>query len=396
MKKNNVSRKLTRRQIVLAAKEQNKGNASNIPPTKQHIRHVLQTTFEIPPCASSPAISRPSDPPRTSDTAVGEKDQNNGKDSRGYPMKQNTTGPAQMTSQIPPCASSHAISRPSYPPSRTSDVKPPRSIQGAISPRTSHPKNSDAGHTLRSFVALETQNNDGKPVIYLNGHGFLPSRPAANEIEDILKSHYTDPWPSWKKIPISTTDLWFEEFLKKFSICPADYDWAKRNFEMQGAAMMKNILNDARTTMNKPNWIKDGDWERLCEHWKSEELKKSLRQRKDNTWVDIQNEFAHTLDHLTKSAFAQRKPLPSESEMAGKHGLDSSVEWVKRQEFDELNKKMEEIRNESDKLRTRVANMERLAEHNNALIQELMENMNMPPTVEESQDEDEIDSQSEP
>lgn len=99
---------------------------------------------------------------------------------------------------------------------------------------------------------------------------------------------------------------------------------------------------------------------------------------------------------MTKSAFAQGNPPPSESEMAGKHSLDSSVECVKRQEFDELTKKMEEIRNETDKLRTRVANMERLAEHNNALIQELMESMNRPPTVEESQDEDEIDSQSEP
>lgn len=42
--------------------------------------------------------------------------------------------------------------------------------------------------------------------------------------------------------------------------------------------MMKNILNEARTTMNKPNWVKDDVWERLCEHWKSEELKKKSTQ----------------------------------------------------------------------------------------------------------------------
>lgn len=391
-KKNNANRKLTKRQMaLLAAKDQNKGKASDSHMTKQHSRHLPQMTSEIPPCASSHAVSRPSDPPRTYDMALGEKDQNNGKDSFGYSTKQHATHLPQMTSQIPPCASSHAISGPSDPPPpRTSNLRPPRSIQGVILPSTLQPKISDAGRTHRSFVALETQNFDGKPIIYINGHGFLPSRPAANEIEDILTSHYTDPWPSWKKIPISTKDLWFKDFLEKFSICPPDYGWAKKNFDMQGAVMMKDFLNEARTTMNKPNWIEDSVWERLCEHWKSEELKKkSMQQQKDNTRVDIQDEFAGTSGHLTKGAFAQGNPPPSETEMAGKH-----VEWVKRQEFDELKNKMNEIRNERDKLRTRVANIERIAEHNNALIQELMESMNMPPTIEESQDEDEIESQS--
>jgi len=30
---------------------------------------------------------------------------------------------------------------------------------------------------------------------------------------------------------------------KKFSICPLDHRWAKKNFEMQGALIMKNNLN---------------------------------------------------------------------------------------------------------------------------------------------------------
>ncbi|KAG5002074.1 hypothetical protein JHK87_023146 [Glycine soja] len=70
------------------------------------------------------------------------------------------------------------------------------------------------------------------------------------------------------------------------------------------------------------------------------------------------------------------------------HGSSSSMEWVKRQDFDELRKKMKEIRNERDRLQSRVANIERLAEHNNALIRELMESMNKPSTIDESQDED--------
>nr|KYP42186.1 hypothetical protein KK1_036401 [Cajanus cajan] len=213
--------------------------------------------------------------------ALAEKDLNKGKDTTSHRKKQRTTRPAQMTSQIPPCASSHAISCPSEPPPRTSDVRPTPLIQGAHSPCTSQPTNSDAGRTHRSFVALETQGNDGKPIIYLVVQGFLPSRPVANEIGDMLNCHYIDPWPSWKEIPISTRALWLREFLRKFSISPPNYDLAKKNFEMQGATMMKNILHEARTTMNKPNWIK-GVWEKLCEHWKSEDLRKMSVEAKSN------------------------------------------------------------------------------------------------------------------
>ena len=53
---------------------------------------------------------------------------------------------------------------------------------------------------------------------------FLPSRSAANGIGDILKKNFTDPWPSWKKIPISTRNSLFEEFLVKFLILIITFD----------------------------------------------------------------------------------------------------------------------------------------------------------------------------
>jgi len=107
------------------------------------------------------------------------------------------------------------------------------------------------------------------------------------------------------------------------------------------------------------------------------------------------------LKQLTKRASAQGKPPPSELDVwcdvarskKGKvygFGMESTVmatspcyrcsssssmEWVKKQEFDELAKEMEEVKNERDKLQARVANTERLVEHNNALIRELIESM---------------------
>jgi len=42
---------------------------------------------------------------------------------------------------------------------------------------------------------------------------------------------------------------------KKFSICAPDHKWARNNFEMRDAIIMKNNLNKARQRKIKLNWI---------------------------------------------------------------------------------------------------------------------------------------------
>ncbi|KAK7387151.1 hypothetical protein VNO78_27696 [Psophocarpus tetragonolobus] len=441
--KSNASRKSTKGQLQMAQaeKDQNKEKASTSYGTRQHSRRLQQMNSQNPQSATSHTVSRHSDPPAwTADVTPTPSIQGD------TPC---TSQPTNSDAGRSPCTSD--------PPSRTSDVIPP-SMQGVHSPCSSHQEHSDEERTFRSSVPLETNTNDGKPTLYLDGRGFLPSRPAAAGIGDIIQSNYTDPWPSWKKIPFSTRDSWFKEFLMKFSINPPDYNWAKKNFEMRGSILLTNRLNKGRITMCKPNWIKDDVWERLCEHWSSEGFKKKsaqakanrasnfaashtcgsisasqhranmmketgttptplelfrrLHQRKDKTWVDRRSQqlnetFMLTMKHLTKKALVQGKPAPSELDVwcdvarskRGKvYGLgmkspvdagracypdpSSSMEWVKKLEFDELRKEVEEVKNERDELEAKVANTERLIEHNNALIRELIENMNrqsMPP-----------------
>ena len=76
------------------------------------------------------------------------KDQNKGKAFKSHPTIQLARHLAEITSQIPPCVSSHAISHPTDPPARTSDVIPPPSILGVHSPCTSQPTNPDAECSL--------------------------------------------------------------------------------------------------------------------------------------------------------------------------------------------------------------------------------------------------------
>ncbi|XP_020238483.1 uncharacterized protein LOC109817593 isoform X3 [Cajanus cajan] len=238
--------------------------------------------------------------------------------------------------------------------------------------------------TRSTDVALETQENSGKPILNLDGQGFLPSHPAANGIGDILKSHYTNPWPSWKQIPISTRDLWFGEFLTK--------------------------LNGIPPTIS--------------------ELFRRTHQRKDKSWVDRKSEqvnekFSRIFEELTQKANEEGTTPPNELDVwcdvartkGGKIyglGMESSVvagrpyyrgsssssnEWVQRQELDELKKDLEEVKNERDELRVKVLNIEKLFEQNNAMIRQWMDSINrhsMPPSIEDSEDEDETQPPSQP
>ena len=49
---------------------------------------------------------------------------------------------------------------------------------------------------------------------------------------------------------------------------------------------MKNSLNKARSTKNKPSWLGENVWDRLCDHWRSQEFKKKSIQAKTNRASD--------------------------------------------------------------------------------------------------------------
>ncbi|XP_027931537.1 golgin candidate 4-like [Vigna unguiculata] len=296
---------------------------------------------------------------------MAEKYQNNGTVSNSHPTKKRGR-PRKISQFLESHTTVSSSSGSSDASASTFDVAPPSPIQGVHTPCTPQPTNSDnsdAGHINEADVGLETQSNDDKPMLHLDGQGFLPSRLAASGIGDIITRYYTDPWPSWRKIPARTRDAMFEEFLTKFSISPPDYRWAKRNFQKRASILLTNKLVKARTTLDKPNWIEDGVWEKLCEHWKSEDFKsksaqaktnrasnyaashtggsisasqhranmiketgvvptplelyRRLHQHKDNTWVDSRSKnlneaFTRTMKQLTKSALAQGKPPPNE------------------------------------------------------------------------------------
>ncbi|XLR55052.1 hypothetical protein S83_005724 [Arachis hypogaea] len=68
-------------------------------------------------------------------------------------------------------------------------------------------------NTLPSLhVSSNVETSHGKIKLDLAGEGFLPSLTTAHAISDIIKGHYSQPWPSWKKIPDATRKFWWEKF----------------------------------------------------------------------------------------------------------------------------------------------------------------------------------------
>jgi len=76
----------------------------------------------------------------------------------------------------------------------------------------------------------------------------------------------------------------------------------------------------------------------------------------------------------------------------------SSNGWIQSQELDELKRDMEFVKKERDELQIKILNIEQLFEKNNAMIRQWMDNINqsMPPSFEETQDEDETQAPSQP
>ncbi|XLU18681.1 hypothetical protein S245_054747 [Arachis hypogaea] len=153
-------------------------------------------------------------------------------------------------------------------------VKLTRLAESLEEPITSNSTTTPSATTANTLSSLHASSNvetsQRKLKLDLAGEGFLPSLTAAHAISDIIKGHYSQPWPSWKKIPDATRKFWWEKFKRKHQFFPPDLYWARKNFERRGVALLKNLLGKARTSRVKPQWIEDGVWDALCAYWNTD------------------------------------------------------------------------------------------------------------------------------
>ncbi|XLT04430.1 hypothetical protein HN51_043179, partial [Arachis hypogaea] len=111
---------------------------------------------------------------------------------------------------------------------------------------------------------------------------------------------------------------------------------ARKNFEKRGAALLKNLLEKARASRVKPQWIGDVVWDALCTCWNTDAgfLKKSV-QSKLNRASDC-SRFGAAL-HTAGSIFVTQhkanmkkslKRTPTQLELFAKTHKHKDETWV--------------------------------------------------------------------
>ncbi|MED6223185.1 hypothetical protein PIB30_071491 [Stylosanthes scabra] len=249
-------------------------------------------------------------------------------------------------------------------------------------------------------------NKKKKKKLELRGLGFINSSVAANAISDIVKGHYSQPWPSWKKIPEVTRQLCWEKFESKYEFIPPDHVHAQNNFEKREKLNRASDCGEFGVSLHAGGSIISSQHtvnltNSLGRLPTPIEIFERTHKHKDKTWVDKKSkhfnaEFNHAKEEATQKAYEDGSSAPDEidlwCEIAGVrkgkiYGLgiesttidkrfnccNSNSQWLQRSEHEELVKKLEE---ENSYLKTRLKKTEKTIEENNKLVQQMMKMMN--------------------
>ncbi|KAL4305334.1 hypothetical protein AHAS_Ahas16G0067900 [Arachis hypogaea] len=243
----------------------------------------------------------------------------------------------------------------------------------SLEPITSNSTTTPSATTANTLSSLHASSNvetsQRKLKLDLAGEGFLPSLTAAHAISDIIKGHYSQPWPSWKKIPDATRKFWWEKFKSKHQFFPPDLYWARKNFERRGVALLKNLLGKARASRVKPQWIEDGVWDALCAYWNTDTgfLQKST-QGKSNRASGCSGFGAalHTAgpisvtQHKTNMKISLKR-IPTQLELFAKTHKHKDETWVDKKSKHVAvisNKEVEKSHNTTMQLSVAVVNLQ--------------------------------------
>ncbi|KAL0333950.1 UNVERIFIED_CONTAM: hypothetical protein Sangu_1551200 [Sesamum angustifolium] len=100
-------------------------------------------------------------------------------------------------------------------------------------------------------------------------------------IGSVISGHFMQPWKSYKSIPQSQKNFWFEELKRVYWWdCP---DTLMQNiFNSYATSWLSKTFAEARVAGTQPNWLGDGIWHDLQAYWNSDEFKAKSAKNKVN------------------------------------------------------------------------------------------------------------------
>ncbi|RHN59169.1 putative transposase, Ptta/En/Spm, plant [Medicago truncatula] len=126
----------------------------------------------------------------------------------------------------------------------------------------------------------------GRYILRPSGSSFLPCKPAAEAIRDIIHNCYHHFWKKYGDVDDNEKDRWFRLFECKCSWDAVYQDIMRRNFHIRASARFSDLLRRARIrfeeTGKRPHWIGSPIFADLVKYWASDEFKKISQKAKTN------------------------------------------------------------------------------------------------------------------
>ncbi|CAH9115399.1 unnamed protein product [Cuscuta epithymum] len=117
---------------------------------------------------------------------------------------------------------------------------------------------------------MQSQETDVTPFSLDEMH----RRKTHTEIKAIMKSRFSGPWRSYRKVPKTDRDHWFEEFRLTHPFPDSAKKKFRRLFDKYASQGLKKMLQTARKENVPPEYIAENDFKDLQTYWASPEFKK--------------------------------------------------------------------------------------------------------------------------
>ncbi|KAL0379197.1 UNVERIFIED_CONTAM: hypothetical protein Sradi_3225200 [Sesamum radiatum] len=199
------------------------GRGPEVPPPAAHASHAVEASRRpLPPPQSAPASqSQPVDPARGGPSTAMRSTLN--------------VGP----STAPPSVAAS--------PTPSSVAPPPPSV-------------------VRKYISLSDARSD---------------RDFHSAIGAVVRSHFPQPWPTYRDIPANHQDFWFQQLkLRYYWDCTDDEMF--KVFKMFAGKYMRRNFSAARKSLTRPLWLANEIWRQLQEYWASPKFQKEAAKNKTN------------------------------------------------------------------------------------------------------------------
>ncbi|XP_056159232.1 uncharacterized protein LOC130135029 isoform X1 [Syzygium oleosum] len=188
------------------------------------------------------------------------------------------SSPSSSSSSSPFLSSSPALSSNSQPVHADGHIGPSSDPQMRTEftsvPSPSVPPSSSMQHS--------NDEEDSQFMISSFGDSFTDATYVVRKLNKIINNCWMGQYSSWTTAPKEVKELWWNEFKRKFRWDEAEEKEVRRIFKKKAGDHMRNVMNRAKRSQEKPDFITADNWAKIKRTWDTEKHKQISEINKKN------------------------------------------------------------------------------------------------------------------